>query len=153
MSPETKVLVIPPLFWAPYLVFMVKANSGFLHFKVDRKKVKVSESCLILCNPMGLYSSWNSPGQNTGVGSLSLLWGFFPNQGSNPGLPRCRQILYQLSQKGSPRIREWVSYPFSSRSSLPRKQTTVPALQVDSLPSELSGKPEPRETYTKTYHN
>ena len=47
--------------------------------------------------PHGLYSPWNSPGQNTGVGSLSLLWGIFPNQGSNPGLPHCGQILYQLS--------------------------------------------------------
>jgi len=41
-------------------------------------------------------------GQNTGVGSLSLLQGVFPTQGSNPGLPHCRQILYQLSHKGSP---------------------------------------------------
>ena len=41
-------------------------------------------------------SPWNSPGQNTGVGSLSLLWGIFPTQGSNPGLPYCRWILYQL---------------------------------------------------------
>ena len=46
-------------------------------------------------------------------------------QGSNPGLPHCRQILYQLSQKGSPRILEWVAYPFSSRSSWPRNQTRV----------------------------
>ena len=44
---------------------------------------------------------WNSPGQNTGVGSLSLLQGIFPTQGSNPGLLHCRQILYQLSPKGS----------------------------------------------------
>ena len=50
----------------------------------------------------GLYSPWNSPGQNTGVGSHSLLQGIFPTQGSNPGLPHCRQILYQLSHKGSP---------------------------------------------------
>ena len=57
--------------------------------------------------PHGLYSSWNSPGQNTGVGSLSLLQGIFPTQGSNPGLPPCRQILYQLNHKGSPRILEW----------------------------------------------
>ena len=40
--------------------------------------------------------------QNTGVGSLSLLQGIFPTQGSNWGLLHCRQILYQLSQKGSP---------------------------------------------------
>ena len=47
--------------------------------------------------PHGLYSPWNSPGQNTGVGSLSLLQGIFPTQGSNLGLPHCRRILYQLS--------------------------------------------------------
>ena len=51
--------------------------------------------------PQGLYSPWNSSGQNTGVGSLSLLQGIFPTQGLNPGLPHCRQILYQLSHKGS----------------------------------------------------
>ena len=49
--------------------------------------------------PHGLHSPWNSPGQNTGVGSLSLLQGIFPTQGSNPGLVHCRQILYQLSHK------------------------------------------------------
>ena len=54
----------------------------------------------------GLYSPWNSPGQNTGVGSLSLLQ-MFPTQGSNPGLPHCRQSLYlqnilYLSHQGSP---------------------------------------------------
>ena len=42
--------------------------------------------------PQGLYSPWNSPGQNTGVGSLSLLQGIFPTQGSNPGLPHCRRF-------------------------------------------------------------
>ena len=47
---------------------------------------------------------WNSPGQNTGVGSRSLLQGIFPTQGSNPGLPHCRRILYQLSHKGSPGV-------------------------------------------------
>ena len=46
---------------------------------------------------LGSYSPWNSPGKNTGVGSPSLLQGIFPTQGSNPGLPHCRQILYQLS--------------------------------------------------------
>ena len=52
--------------------------------------------------PHGLSSPWNSPGQNTRVGSLSLLQGIFPTQGSNQGLPHCRQILYQLSYQGSP---------------------------------------------------
>ena len=50
--------------------------------------------------PLGLYSPWNSPGQITGVGSLSLLQGIFPTQGSNPGLPHCKQILYELSYQG-----------------------------------------------------
>ena len=75
--------------------------------------------------PHGLYSPQNSPDQNTGGGSLSLLQGIFPTQGSNPGLPYCRQILYQLSHQGSPRILEWVAYPFSSGSSWPRNQTGV----------------------------
>ena len=52
--------------------------------------------------PHGLYSPWNSPGQNTGVGSLSLLQGIFPTQGSNSGLPHCSRSLYQLSHKGRP---------------------------------------------------
>ena len=75
--------------------------------------------------PHALYSPWNSPGQNTGVGSLSLLQGIFPTQGLNPGLLHCRRILYQLSHKGSPRILEWVAYPFSRISSQPRDQTRV----------------------------
>ena len=75
--------------------------------------------------PHGLHSPWNSPGQNTGVGSLSLLQQIFPTQGWNPGLPYCKWVLYQLSHKGSPRILEWVAYPFSSRSSRPRNRTGV----------------------------
>ena len=47
--------------------------------------------------PHGLYSTWNSPGQNTGVGSLSFPHEIFPTQGLNPGLPHCRQILHQLN--------------------------------------------------------
>ena len=50
----------------------------------------------------GLYCSWNSPGQNTGVGCLSLLQGIFPTQGSNPSLPHCRQILHHLSHRERP---------------------------------------------------
>ena len=50
----------------------------------------------------GLCGPWDSPGQNTAVGSLSLLQGIFTTQGSNLVLPHCRRILYQLSHKGSP---------------------------------------------------
>ena len=57
--------------------------------------------------------------------SLSLVQGIFPTQESNPGLQHCRRSLYWLSHKGSPRIWEWVAYPFPSRSSQPRNQTKV----------------------------
>ena len=69
-------------------------------------------------------------GQNTGVGSFSLLQGIFPTQGSNPGLPHCRRILYQLSYKGSPRILECVVYPFSRGSSWPTNRTGVSFIAV-----------------------
>ena len=59
------------------------------------------------------------------MGNLSLLQGIFPTQELNWGLLNYRQILYQLSHKGSPRILEWVVYPITSRSSRPRSQTRV----------------------------
>ena len=68
-------------------------------------------SCVrVLATPWTIHSPWNAPGQNTAVGSLSLLQGIFLTQDSNPDLPHCRQILYKLSYKGSPRILEWVAY-------------------------------------------
>ena len=123
----------------------------------------------------------NSPGQNTGVGSLSLLQGIFPTQGLNPGLPHCRRILFclcvyfliapfrtlgwapscpgialalavdlsstcreilhQLSHKGSPGILESVAYPFSSGSSRPRNPTGASCIAGDSLPTAPPGSP------------
>ena len=76
-------------------------------------KVKVAQSCLTLCNPMYYTSPWNSPGQNTEVGSPSLFQGILPTQGSNPGLPYCRSILYQLSHQGSPHGCKQSFYLFS----------------------------------------
>ena len=83
-------------------------------------KTKVSQSCSVMSDslqPHGLSSPWNSPGQNTGVWSLSLLQGIFPTQGLNPGLPHCQRVLYQLSHKESPWILEWVAYSYSRGSS------------------------------------
>ena len=81
---------------------------------------------------------------NTAVGSLSLLQRISPTQGSNPGIPHCRWILYQLNYQRSPtlcdpmdcnlpgssvhrilqaRILEWVAYPFSRRCSQPKNPT------------------------------
>ena len=70
-----------------------------------------------------------------------LLQGIFLTQRLNPGLPHCGRILYHLSHQGGPRILEWEAYPFSRGYSQCRNQTGSPALQVDSLPAKLSGKP------------
>ena len=91
-----------------------------------------------------------------------------PNPGIKPTSPalqadssHCGQILYQLSYKESPRTLERVADPFSSRSSQPRNQARVSALQADSLPTELSGKPnfilrlsvlKSNSVYTATYN-
>ena len=73
---------------ARYLEFLLGAD----HVDTLCLKVKVTHSCLTLCDPW--TSPWNSPGRNTGVGSLSLLQGIFPTQGLNPGLPHWRQTPY-----------------------------------------------------------
>ena len=62
--------------------------------------VKSLQWCLAVCDPR-LLCPWDSLGKNTGVGCHFLLQGIFPIQGSNPGLPHCRRIFYQLSHKGS----------------------------------------------------
>ena len=93
---------------------------------MEKKNVKWSRSVMSdSLRPHGLYSPWNSPGQNTGVGSLSIIHGIFPTQGSNSGFPHCRWILYQLNHQGSPSILEWAACPFSSGSSWPRNRTRV----------------------------
>ena len=88
-------------------------------------EVKVAQSCPTLCDPMDYtvheillarILEW--------VASL-FSRGIFPTQGLNPGLLHWRQILYQLSHKGSPIILEWVAYPFSGGSSWPRNLTGV----------------------------
>ena len=93
-----------------------------------------SLSCVRLWRPHRLYSPWNSSGQNTGVGRLSFLQGFFPTQGLNPGLLHCGRILYQLSHRKAQEY--WNGY-------LPNPGTELgsPAVQADSLPTELWGKP------------
>ena len=69
-------------------------NTGYKDLKSESEIHSVMSDS---SRPHGLYSPWNSSGQNTGVGSPTLLQGIFPIQGSNPGLLRCRRILYQLS--------------------------------------------------------
>ena len=105
----------------------------------------VSESRSVLSDslrPHGLHSPWNSPGQNPGVGSRSLLQQIFPTQGSNSCLLHCRWILYPLSCQGSPRILEWVAYPFSRGLPDPGIERRSPALQAYFLPAETPEKPK-----------
>ena len=107
----------------------------------------VTQSCLILwvptdCSPPGSSVHGDSPGKNTGVGCHALLQGSFPTQRWNPGLPHCRQILYHLSHhQGSPRMLEWVVYPFFRDLPDPGIKPGSPVLQVDFLPADLPGKP------------
>ena len=109
----------------------------------------VSESL----QPHGLYSPWNSPGQNTGVCSCSLLQGIFPTQRWNPGLQNCRQILYQLSHKGEPRILEWVAYPFSSGFSQPRNWTGVSCIAGGFFTSWASRKARNHQSSVQFSHS
>ena len=111
-------------------------------------------------HPHGLYSPWNSPGQNTGVGSLSLLQGTVPTQGSNQGLPHYRQILYQLSHQETaskrtqgtdtstqpcptqpPGLRFMVATPaflaIMERTSIRLPQTWAPKIQLTQSPLAL----------------
>ena len=86
-----------------------------------------SESCPVVSDSLQLHrlQSIELSRPEYWMGSLSLLQGIFPTQGSYSGLSHYRQILCQLSHKGSPRILEWVAHPFSSGSSWPRNWTRV----------------------------
>ena len=123
--PASRSFLMSQLFTSSGQRIGASASASVLPMSSEKSE---SESCSVMSyslRPHGLYSPWNSPGRNTGVGSLSLLQGIFPTQGSNPGLPHCRWILYQLSHKGSPRILKQVAYPFSRESSRPRNWTRI----------------------------
>ena len=80
--------------YIPWITIYEPENQG---------KMLAAQSCLTLCDPMArLFSPWNSPGKNTGVGNHSLLQGIFSTQESNLCLLHCRQTLYHLSHQGSP---------------------------------------------------
>ena len=79
-------------------LIMISSQNSYNHEKLKDE----SESRSVVSDSLQLdvlYSPWNSPGQNTGVDSLSLLQGIFPTQGSNPGLPHCSQILYHCDTR------------------------------------------------------
>ena len=100
----------------------------------------MNQSCSVMSDCLwshGLYSPWDSPGQNTGVGSLSLLQGIFQTQGLNPGFRHCRQILSRLSHKGGPRILDWVDWPFCSRSGFLTQESNWAFLQCRRILHQL----------------
>ena len=110
----------------------------FIKFWIFKRKWKSLSLVRLFVIPWTIQSmEFSRPEYGSGY---SLPQGIFPTQGLNTGLQHCRQLLYQLSHKGSPRMLEWLAYPFSSGSSWPRNQTRVSCLQADSLPTELSGK-------------
>ena len=89
-----------------YLVPNQGSNPGPQHWELSLRHwatrgVKGKWKSLCWVRSLQPHGIWNSPTQKTGVGGLSLLQGIFPIPRSNPGLPHCRQILYQLSHKGS----------------------------------------------------
>ena len=89
-----------------YILGLLNHNTTLLPVPV----ISVSESHSVMSDslwPPGLYRPWNSPGQNTGVGSISLSQGIFLTQELNRGLLHCRKILYQLCYQGSPVLLSW----------------------------------------------
>ena len=106
-------------------IFVLFVHFEMLCFLIDLVNLRLVSWNWKSLNHIRLFATRWTPGQNTGVGSLFLLQGIFPTQGLNPGLPHCRQFLYQLSHKGSPGILERVAYPFRSRSSWPRNWAGV----------------------------
>ena len=87
-----------------------------------------SESSSVMSDslqPHGLYSPRNSPGQNTGVGSLSLLPQDFPNSGTESRSPALQEDSLPAEPQGKPKNTAVIPYPFSSRSSWARNRTMV----------------------------
>ena len=139
---ERKALVIN--FSDPYILqcTMSKEERRYLLQELMGKQSQASQLigymcvCLViqsgptLCDPMnhslpGSPVHGDSAGKKNGGGCHALRQGIVLTQGSNPDLPHCRWILYHLSHQGSRIILEWVVYPFSSGSSLPRNRTRV----------------------------
>ena len=100
----------------------------------------VTQLCPTLCDPMDYTVHGILQARILKWVVIPFSKGTFPTLGLNPGLPQCRQILYQLSHKGSLRMLEWVAYPFSSGSSQPRIQPGVSCIAGRFLPTELSGR-------------
>ena len=136
-------MIFPSVQLDSFPIFLSRVNSWQLAIRL---KILIIENCSVVSDslwPHGLYSPWNSPGQNAGMGSLSLLQGIFPTQWFKPGLLHCRQILYQLEPKGRPRNTGMGSLSLL-QGNLPNLgiEPRSPALQAYSLPAKPPGKPK-----------
>ena len=123
------------ILWNSAFSWMYLSLSLYVYVCVCKYIIYESESHSVVSDslrPHGLYSPWNSPGQNIGVGSLALLQGIFPTQGLNSDLLYCRQILYQLSHQGSP-----CGWPLG-KLVWPKKPVT-PTMSVACVISEMPG--------------
>ena len=103
------------VFWEAFILI----NKATVIYGRCFQNIGVIQSCSILCDLMEvtmetvteflflgstrLLCPWNSPNKNTGVSSHFPLQGIFLTQELNPGLPHCKQILYQLNYQGSPK--------------------------------------------------
>ena len=125
--PGTGIEPVSPALAGGFLTTELLGKSTIYDLDISSSITCMNESHSVVSDslrPHGLYSPWNSPGQNTGFGSLSLQ-GIFPTQGLNKDLLHCRRILYQLNHWGSTQMLEWVAYPFSRGFSRPRKRPGV----------------------------
>ena len=97
---QTHMVVLLLIFWGTSVLFSIGAAPIYSHpNNAWRECYSVMSDSLWL---RGLYSPWNSLGQNTGVGSCSFHQGIFPNHGWNPGLPHCRLISLPAEPPGKP---------------------------------------------------
>ena len=128
----TKYLSIRSWFWNTEQKPKVYLLYKFTPLK-QSMKVKVTQSCPTLCDTMHCIVHGILQARILEWVVFPFSRGIFPTQQSNPGLPYWRQILYQLSHKGSARTLEWVASPFSSRSSQSRNWTGVSRVAKSSL--------------------
>ena len=144
ISSETQPLAQPCPLSEPTFIFQTQDQGNFAGLWV--RLLKLLSRVWLFVTPWSIQSMEFS--RILGVGSLSLLQRIVPTQGSNPGLPHCRWIFYQLSHRGNPRKLEWVADPFSSGSSQPRNWTRVSCIAGGFFTSWASGE---AQVYIQSY--